>query len=69
MKRNPIGQRFNDLHKSIAIIVPKEFPFGGAEVKRTLDSFFQFLVDAGMQHNMEQYEDWEKVKAILGGWE
>ena len=64
MKRNPEGN-YHAHHTNITITVPKSVAEGSAEGKKLLNDFFQFLVDAGMQHNMEEFEDWAKVRTIL----
>lgn len=57
--------RFFDTHTNITLTVPKEVAKTSKEGKALLNSFFQFLVDAGMYENMQQFADWDKVKPIL----
>jgi hypothetical protein len=63
LKRSDV--KFWQDHTNITITVPKSAATGSAEGKALLNSFFQFLVDAGMQHNMEEFADWAKVRTIL----
>jgi hypothetical protein len=57
--------------RQIAIYVPNDYPFKGAEVKRELDDFFQWIFDTTSifeKYKKASPSKGEKVMAILGGW-
>ncbi|MHA1892083.1 MAG: hypothetical protein ACTSYS_13905 [Promethearchaeota archaeon] len=59
--------------KTISFLVPLDYPFKGAEVKREIDEFFQYVVDNAKTDNklkaiIRRYPKIRKISKILGGW-
>jgi len=53
--------------RTISMNVPVSYPFGGAEVKRELDAFFQYIWDEHREAFLN-YPKQGKIKEVLGKW-
>lgn len=53
--------------RTISLLVPADYPFGGAEVKRELEAFFQHVVDSAPEA-VATYPKLDKIVEVLEKW-
>jgi hypothetical protein len=54
--------------KTIGFNVPMDYPFKGADVKKEVDQFFEWLWQNGGRDMIKQYPGYEKIREVLTKW-